>query len=244
MQAKRYIEAWMVHSCKNLRLSIFGCTCLVTSTMFGTSLGMSWKSNMLFISKQKHSFSQMLFSSSTKLLSETQFFLSNFMRRKICTGKNRLGHIFYLKYVSRLISYCYISGNLEHIYPKKQQDNSEKGSGTKHMEWGRCVCVCGEGVMQGERLLNRIGMAYWLSLPNHPSFWTISATHCTILLQEIYFGPSQYYKCSSSVSGWGHNLSLTWQMDFARLFETLLSPWGNADSWPSLTNEAGPHISI
>ena len=36
--------------------------------------------------------------------------------------------------VGRLFSHYYISGKLEHIYPEKQQDNSDKDNGSKHME--------------------------------------------------------------------------------------------------------------
>ena len=36
--------------------------------------------------------------------------------------------------MGQLISYNYISGKLGHIYPEKQQDNSEKDNGSKHME--------------------------------------------------------------------------------------------------------------
>ena len=35
---------------------------------------------------------------------------------------------------SQLISYDYISGKLEQIYPEKQQDSSEKDNGSKHKE--------------------------------------------------------------------------------------------------------------
>ena len=36
--------------------------------------------------------------------------------------------------VGQLISYHHISGNLEHIYPEKQQNNSKKDNGSKQME--------------------------------------------------------------------------------------------------------------
>ena len=52
----------------------------------------------------------------------------------ICTGKDGLRWVrFSAEYVGQLISYYYISGNIEHIYPEKQQDNSED-NGSKHME--------------------------------------------------------------------------------------------------------------
>ena len=40
VRVERKIGAGMVHGCKNFRLSILSCTCLVTSTMLGTSIGM------------------------------------------------------------------------------------------------------------------------------------------------------------------------------------------------------------
>ena len=53
----------------------------------------------------------------------------------MCTGKDVLRWVtFSAEYVGRLISYYYISGKLEHIYPEKQHDNSEKDNGSKHME--------------------------------------------------------------------------------------------------------------
>ena len=52
--------------------------------------------------------------------------------------------------MSQLISYDYVSGKLEQIYPEKQQDSSEKDNGSKHKE----------GVMQGEEMLNKINIIY------------------------------------------------------------------------------------
>ena len=53
----------------------------------------------------------------------------------ICTGKDGLRWVtFSIENVTQLISYYYISGKLEHICPEKQQDNSEKDDGSKHME--------------------------------------------------------------------------------------------------------------
>ena len=108
----------------------------------------------------------------------------------ICTGKDRLRWAtFSAEYVGQLISYYYISGKLEHIYPEKQQDNNEKDNGSKHME----------GVMQGEWLLDEIDIAYWMSLPNTPILWTASVTNCRILSQDICLG-RRYHKCS--LLGW------------------------------------------
>ena len=45
-------------------------------------------------------------------------------------GWSEMGHIS-AEYVIKLISYYYISGKLDHIYPEKQQDNSEKENGLK-----------------------------------------------------------------------------------------------------------------
>ena len=47
-----------------------------------------------------------------------------------------MGHIFSFspENVGQLIAYYYISGKPEHIYPKKQQDDSEKDNGSKYME--------------------------------------------------------------------------------------------------------------
>ena len=78
--------------------------------------------------------------------------------------------------------------------------------------------------MKGEGMLDRISIVHWMSLPITPILWTTSVTNCRILSQEICFRGSEYYKCSL-VSGWRHTVSLTSLMDFARLFETLWSPW-------------------
>ena len=53
----------------------------------------------------------------------------------LCTGKDGLRWVtFFAENVGQLISYYYISGKLEHVYPEKQQDNNEKENGSKHME--------------------------------------------------------------------------------------------------------------
>ena len=87
----------------------------------------------------------------------------------ICTGKDGLGWV----------------TKLEYIYPEKQQDNSEKDNGSKHME----------GMVQEEGMLDELGIVHWMSLPNTPTPWTTSVINCTILLQEICFRASQCYKC-------------------------------------------------
>ena len=49
-------------------------------------------------------------------------------------GWTEKDHIFSPENVGRLFSHYYISGKLEHIYPEKQQDNSDKDNGSKYME--------------------------------------------------------------------------------------------------------------
>ena len=44
-------------------------------------------------------------------------------------------------------------------------------------------------------------------------------------LYNIVTGASQYYTCSLLVCGWRHNVSLTSQIYFSRLFETLWNHW-------------------
>ena len=57
-----------------------------------------------------------------------------------------MGRIFSPKNVGQFFSYYYISGKLEHIYPQKQQDNSEDNC-PKHKE----------GMVQEEGMLDKIG---------------------------------------------------------------------------------------
>ena len=49
-------------------------------------------------------------------------------------GWTEKDHIFSPENVGRLFLHYYISGKLEHIYPEKQQDNSDKDNGSKYME--------------------------------------------------------------------------------------------------------------
>ena len=117
---------WYVHSFKNLWSSIFDCTPLFISTMLRTSLSMPEKGN-IFISKQKHSFSQGAFVCEHEDLSEHFEIL--------CTQKDGLRWvIFSPENMGQLISYYHISAKLEHIYPEKQQNNSKKDNGSKQME--------------------------------------------------------------------------------------------------------------
>ena len=60
-----------------------------------------------------------------------------------------MGHILSPENVGQLFSYYYISRKLEHIYPEKQQDNSED-TGLKHME----------RMVQEEGMLDKIGIVH------------------------------------------------------------------------------------
>ena len=94
--------------------------------MLRTSLSMPEKGN-IFISKQKHSFSQGAFVCKHEDLSE------HF--EVVCNQKDGLRWvIFSPENVGQLISYYHISAKLEHIYPEKQQNNSKKDNGSKQME--------------------------------------------------------------------------------------------------------------
>ena len=81
----------------------------------------------IFISKQKHSFSQGAFVCKYEDLSE------HF--EAVCTQKDGLRWvIFSPEIVGQLISYYHISAKLEHIYPESQQNNSKKDKCSKQME--------------------------------------------------------------------------------------------------------------
>ena len=124
---RRVDGGWYVQSFKNLWSSIFDCTPLVISTMLRTSLSMPEKGN-IFISKQKHSFSQGAFVCEHDDLSE------HF--EVVCTQKDGLRWVtFSPENMGQLISYYHISAKLEHIYPEKQQNNSKKDNGSKQLEW-------------------------------------------------------------------------------------------------------------
>ena len=152
----------------------------------------------------------------------------------ICTDKDGLRLVtFSAKYVGQVISYCYISGKLEHIYPEKQQNDSEKDNGSKHME----------GVMQ-EGMLDKIGIAYCMSLPNTPILWTTSVTNCRILPQEICFRGSQYHRCSLLVSGWRHTVSLTFTYGFCKTIWNLVKSLKVMLTAGQAWQTTGPHISI
>ena len=115
-------RVWYAHSFKNLWTSIFDCTPLVISTMLRTSLSMPEKGN-IFISKQKHSFSQGAFVCEHEDLSE------HF--EVVCTQKDGMRWvIFSPENMDKLISYYHISAKLEHIYPEKQHNNSKKDNGS------------------------------------------------------------------------------------------------------------------
>ena len=96
--------------------------------MLRTSLSVPEKGN-IFISKQKHSFSQVAFVCKHENLSE------HF--EVVCTQKDGLRWvIFSPENAGQLITYYQISAELEHIYPEKQQNNSNKDNGSKQMEEG------------------------------------------------------------------------------------------------------------
>ena len=198
--------------------SIFGCTYLVTSTVLGTALRMPQKCN-IFISKQKHSFSQVLLSASIKLLSETQFYL-RILNLYILARIDWDGSHFLLKRGSVNYQLLYIWTTWAHLpwkagFRKKNRMIVRRTMAQK--TW--------RGMMQGEGMLDKIGIVHWMSLPNTPILWTLSMTSCRILPQEIYFRGSQYYKCSLVVNGWRHTVFLISKMEFQKLFETLWNPW-------------------
>ena len=92
------------------------------------------------------------------------------------TQKDGLGWIiFTTENVGQLISYYRISGKLEHMYPEKRQDNNKKDNGSKQMV----------GVMQGEGMLDKIGILQWMSLPNTPILWIISVTKYNIVTGNV-----------------------------------------------------------
>ena len=176
----------MVHSCKNC-----------------TSLGMRYKYNVL-TSKQKHSFSKVLFVCKHQVVVWNTVFSEHF--EALHTGKDGLRWVtFSAENVGQLISYYYISGKLGKLWTMAQNT------------W--------RGVMQGEEMLDKISIVHWMSLPNTPTLCPTSVTNCGILSQEICFRGSQYYKCSLLVNGWRHTVYLNSQMDYARLFDTLWSRW-------------------
>ena len=158
-------RGWYVHSFKNLWSSIFDCTPLVISTMLRTSLSMPEKGN-IFISKQKHSFSQGAFVCEHEDLSE------HF--EVVCTQKDGLRWvIFSPENMGQLISYT--------IYLQTLSTSTLKSSRTivrrtmAQNKW--------RGIMQVEGLLDKIGIVHWMSLSNTPILWItlLYLTNCTIL---------------------------------------------------------------
>ena len=200
-------RGWYVHSFKNLWSSIFDCTPLVISTMLRTSLSMPKKGN-IFNSKQKHSFSQGAFVCEHEDLSE-RF-------EVVCTQKDGLRWvIFSPENMGQLISYYH---NMSTSTLKSNRVIVRRT--VAQNKW--------RGMMQVERMLDKIGIVHWMSLSNTHILWItlLYLTNCTIFSQEICFRGSQCYKCSLLVSRRRHNVSLTSQMDFrfARLFEILWIP--------------------
>ena len=163
---------WYVHSFKNLRSSIFGCTPLVYSTMLRSSLSMPEKGN-IFISKQKHSFSWGAF------VSKHEDLFEHF--EVVCTQKDGLRWvIFSPENVGQLISYNHIYAKPEHIYPEKQQNNSKKEMAQN--KWRR--------MMQVDGMLDKIRIAHWMSLSNTPILWkftrqTVQYCHRKFASEEV-----------------------------------------------------------
>ena len=140
----------------------------------------------------------------------------------IYTGKDRLRWVtFSAEKGGQLITNYSISGQLEHIYPEKQGLEKKNRMIVRRTMTQKTW----RGMMQGEGMLDKIGIVHWMSLPNTPILWTTSMTSCRILPQEIYFRGSQYYKCSLVVNGWRHTVFLISKMEFQKLFETLWNPW-------------------
>ena len=189
---------WYVHSFKNLRSSIFDCTPLVISTMLRTSLSMPEKGN-IFISKQKHSFSQGAFVCKHEDLSEHFEVVCNQKDglRWVIFSPENVGQLFPITIYLQNLSTSTLKSNRIIVRRTMAQN-----------KWRRR--------MQVEGMLDKIGIVHWMSLSNTPILWITSLylTNCTILPQEICFRGSQCYKCSLLVSGWRHNVSLTSQMDF------------------------------
>ena len=93
--------------------------------MLRTSLSMPEKGNIFIL--KKHSFSQGAFVCKREDLCE------HF--EVVCTQKDGLRWvIFSLENVGQLIAYYHISAKPEHIYPEKQQNNSNKENGSKQLE--------------------------------------------------------------------------------------------------------------
>ena len=184
------------HSCKNC-----------------TSLGMPYKCNNL-TSKQKHSFSKVLFFCKHQVIVWNTVFSEHF--EALRTGKDGLRWVtFSAENVGQLIPYTIYLKNL----------STSILTSNKVIVWRTMAQNTWRKIMQGEETLDKISIVHWMSLTNTPILCPTSVTNCRILSQEICFRGSQYYGCSLLVNGWRHTVSLNSQMDYARLFNTLWSPW-------------------
>ena len=127
-EREREIGACMVHSGKNFRLSILGCTCLSLPPCL--VLQSVCPRNTISSSQNRNTASHRCFclqaaSCCLKLsFVWAVWWAGSYMHWQ---GWTEMGHIFYPEKVGQLFSYHYISGKLGHIYPEKQQDNSEDG---------------------------------------------------------------------------------------------------------------------
>ena len=212
-----------------LRPSIFDCTPLVISTMLCTSLSMPEKGN-IFISKQKHSFSQGAFVCKHEDLSE--YF------GVVCNQKDGLRWvIFSPENVGQLISYYHISAKLEHIYPEKQQSKSKKESGSKQMEEdgasrrnaGKKNCTLNEFVKHSHPLNN------FTLLDKLYNIATGNLLQRKSMLQMQFIGErmkAQY------ISNFTDGFQVRKKLKFCEFLRC------NADCWISVTNGTGPHISV
>ena len=155
----------------------------------------------------------------------------------ICTGKDGLRWVtFSAEYVGQLC-YYYISGKLEHIYPEKQKDNSEKDNGSKHME----------GVMQGEGMLYKICIAYWmnywmnqiLQFFEQHQWQTVEYCHRKYASEEV--------NITNAVDWWVDEGTLYRQLHM-RISQDYLKPCevieGNTDWWTSMTSSWPPYFNV
>ena len=95
--------------------------------------------------------------------------------------------------------------------------------------------LCKRPSVQEEGMRVKIGILHWMSLPNTPILWTISVINCTILPQEIcVIGARMKGQFISHLTDGFYQI--IWNQD-----EVL---GGNVDHWISVTNGAGPRISI
>ena len=194
---QREVGAWMVHSCKNC-----------------TSLGMPYKCNIL-TSKQKHSFSKVLFVWKHQVVVWNTVFSEHF--EDLRTGKDGLRWVTF---------FCWKCGSVNfHITIYLENLSTSILKSKRVIVWRTMAHNTWRGMMQGKEMLDKISIVHWMSLPNTPILCPTSVANCGILSQEICFRGSQYYECSLLVNGWRHTVSLNSQMDYARLFDTSWSLW-------------------